>query len=490
MKKAKSGTMKRIVIIGAGPGGICAGIKLKEAGHDAFTIVEQTDGVGGTWRRNTYPGCRCDVPSVLYSFSFAQKPDWEARYAPQPEILAYLEELADTHGLAPHLRLNTRVTGADWDDARNLWHVTLDDGQTLEAEVLISAVGLFNEPNIPALPGLERFSGPVMHSAQWRHDLPLEGRRIAVIGSAASAVQLVPEIAPIAGELTVFQRTPNHVRGREADYTPEEQAAMADPARLQAERAQVYGWVDAMCKMKDTALLEQAEQDCAENAALVANAETRRRLAPDFAFGGKRPLVSSDWYPAFNRANVRLVDEAIAAIEPDAVVTADGVRHVADLLILATGFQTTRFLSAIPVTGRGGRALGDVWAEGARAYLGIAVSGFPNLFMLYGPNTNNGSILHNIECQVAYALRHIRRMEDERLAWIDVRPEALDSYNEKLQRDIAAIPAWNAGVQGYYRAQSGLNVTQWPHGMDEYRTLTTTPDDAAFESRAMTLAPT
>ncbi len=478
--------MKRILIVGAGPGGICAGIKLKEAGHDAFTIVEQADGVGGTWRHNTYPGCRCDVPSVLYSFSFAQKADWQSRYATQPEILAYLEELAAQHGLGPHLRLGTRVEGAVWDEAQSLWRVSLSDGETLEAEVLVSAVGLFNEPNIPALPGLDSFAGPVMHSARWHHDVPLAGRRIAVIGSAASAVQFVPEIAPMAGKLTVFQRTPNHVRAREADYTPEEQAAIsADPALLQAERTRVAQWVDAMCKMQDTALLDFAAAECAQNASTVADEETRRHLSPAFAFGGKRPLVSSDWFPAFNRPNVHLVTEAITRIEPDGLVTADGGHHPADVLILATGFQTTRFLSAVPVRGRGGQRLDEVWAQGARAYLGITVSGFPNLFMLYGPNTNNGSILANIECQVAYFLRHLARMERDDLAWIDLRHEVLDAYNANLQREIAAIAPWNADVAGYYRADSGLNVTQWPDGMQRYKDMTSAPDDAAYECGAM-----
>lgn len=475
--------MKRILIIGAGPGGICAGIKLKEAGHDAFVIVEQADGVGGTWRHNTYPGCRCDVPSVLYSFSFALKPDWESRYATQPEILAYLEDLAERSGLGPHLRLNTRVAGAEWDAERCLWRVALGDGTTEEAEVLVSAVGLFNEPNVPAIPGLDSFAGPVMHSARWDHDIPLAGRRIAVIGSAASAVQLVPEVAEVAGELTVYQRTPNYVRAREANYTAEERAAIsADPDLLLAERAQVAEWVDAMCKMKNAALLDQAAADCAQNASVVADEDTRRRLSPSYPFGGKRPLVSSDWFPAFNRPNVHLVTDAIARIEPDAVVTQDGTRREADVIVLATGFQTTRFLSTIPVRGRDGRRLDEAWADGARAYLGITVSGFPNLFMLYGPNTNNGPILTNIEAQVAYFLRHLARMEREGLAWIDVRSDALDAYNEELQRDIAAIPAWNVDVSGYYRTENGLVVTQWPHGSGDYREVTGRPDDGAYET--------
>lgn len=474
--------MKRIVIVGAGPGGICTGIKLKEAGYDSFTIVEQADGVGGTWRHNRYPGCRCDVPSVLYSFSFAQKPDWQSRYATQPEILAYMEELAEQNGLLPHTRFNTRVTGAHWDDARALWQVVLDSGEMLEAEVLVSAIGLFNEPSIPALAGLDSFPGAVMHSARWNPDVTLEGRNIAVIGSAASAVQLVPEVAKVAGHLTIYQRTPNYVRAREADYTPQEQAEIsANPALMHEERTRVTQWVDAMCKMQDTALLDFAAGDCVENARVVVDEGVRQRLSPAYAFGGKRPLVSSDWFPTFNRDNVELVTGPIARIESDAVVMADGTRRQADVLILATGFQTTRFLSVIPVTGRDGRTLDEAWRDGARAYLGMTTSGFPNLFMLYGPNTNNGSILHNIECQANYVVRHLRWMERENVAAIDIRPDVLAAYNDEIQRKIAAIPAWNADVAGYYRADNGLNVTQWPDGMQHYREVTSVLDPAVYE---------
>lgn len=475
--------MKRVVIIGAGPGGICTGIKLKEAGFDSFTIVEQANGVGGTWRNNTYPGCRCDVPSVLYSFSFAQKPDWQSRYATQGEILGYMEDLAEEYGLMPHVRLNTRFTGATWDDRRSLWRVALDDGQILEAEVLVSAIGLFNEPNVPAIDGLDSFAGPVMHSARWQHDVALDGRNVAVIGSAASAVQLVPEVAKVAGSLTVYQRTPNYVSAREADYTPEEQAAVSsDLTLMHAERERVAGWIDAMCKMQDTELLDFAAGECAKNAQQVEDEDTRERLTPRYVFGAKRGLVSSDWYPTFNRETVTLVTDAIARIEPDGVVAADGTHRAADVVILATGFQTTRFLAVVPVSGRNGVKLDQVWRDGARAHLGMTVSGFPNLFMLYGPNTNNGSILHNIECQSAYVVRHLEWMERDNLAWIDIRPEVLDAYNVEIQRKIGAIPAWNAGVSGYYRTEDGLNVTQWPDGMQYYQDVTSGLDTAAYET--------
>lgn len=476
--------MKRVAIIGAGPGGICAGIKLKQAGYDDFVIIEKADGVGGTWRHNIYPGCRCDVPSSLYSFSFAIKTDWTERYAPQPEILAYLETLVERWGLAPHLRLGTEAQSAAWDDEGAYWTLKLSDGTQIEADVLISAVGLFNEPAMPNIPGLAEFGGDIMHSARWNHSIVLADRKVAVIGSAASAVQFVPEIAPYVRHLQIYQRTPNHVRPRE-EYTAEERTRLiGNEQAMRDDRSQVYGWVDAICALQDPALLAQGQQDCDDALSVVANPQTRVRLRPDFMFGSKRPLVSSDWYQTFNRPNVELVTAAIDRVTGSTIVTADGAARECDVIILATGFETTRFLSIIDVTGRNGRRLDDAWRNGARAYRGITVSGFPNLFMLYGPNTNNGSILFNIEQQTDYVVRHLERMDRDGLKWIDLHQEALDRYNERLQDDIASVSPWQGDVHGYYRAKSGLNVTQWPHGMTRYEQEVSKADFDAYETPA------
>jgi cation diffusion facilitator CzcD-associated flavoprotein CzcO len=474
----------RIGIIGAGPGGICAGIRLKQAGYEDFVILEQAPRVGGTWWHNSYPGCACDVPSHLYSFSFATQTDWPQPYGTQPEVHAYLEDCVERFGLTPHIMLETRVTAARWDDALAKWHVTTDGGETLTVDVLVGALGLFNLPVYPDIPGLDRFAGTVFHSARWNHDHDLAGEAVAVIGSAASAVQFVPKIAPIVGRLDVYQRTPNWVRPRDDAYTPEQRERFrTDPAAAAQERQTIWGWINAIQGLRDPEMLRESTEVCLQNMTVVADPETRRKLKPDYPFGGKRPLISNDWYPTFNRANVALITDQIAEITADAVVTADGTARAVDTIILATGFDTTRFLSAIPVTGRNGLNLQDAWSTAPEAYKGITVSGFPNLFMLYGPNTNNGSIIFQIECQVDYLLRHIDRMDATRLAWIDVKPEAMAAYNLELQSDLDQVEVWNSGsCRDYYRGASGRIVTQWPHGMDRYRDMTSAPDEDAYEA--------
>jgi cation diffusion facilitator CzcD-associated flavoprotein CzcO len=473
----------RIAIIGAGPGGICAGFRLKEAGYDDFVILEQAPAIGGTWWHNSYPGCACDVPSHLYSFSFATKMDWPHPYGTQPEVHAYLEDCVERFGLSSHIRLETRVESARWDEAAAKWHLATSSGDPVIADVVIGAVGLFNLPAYPQIPGLDRFAGTVFHSARWNHDHDLAGEAIAVIGSAASAVQFVPKIAPTVGRLDIYQRTPNWVRPREETYTPVQlERFRTDPAACAEERETIWGWVNAIQTLSDAAMLQESTEVCLQNIAVVDDLETRRKLTPDYPFGSKRVLISNDWYPIFNRANVRLVTDSIAEITRDAIVTADGTVRTVDTIILATGFDTTRFLSAIPVTGRNGLSLNRAWSVAPEAYLGITVSDFPNLFMLYGPNTNNGSIIFQIECQVDYALRHIRRMGDERLAWINVKPAAMAAFNRQLQQDLGRVTVWNTGTsRDYYRAPSGRIVTQWPHGMDRYREMTSAPDDDAYE---------
>jgi len=483
--------MRRTIIIGAGPGGICAGKRLKDAGYDDFLILEQAAGLGGTWFHNSYPGCRCDVPSHLYSFSFAPKPDWSEPYASQDEIRAYLEECAEVFGLHPHLRLNTRVAAASYDEATATWTLTTADGEFLSADFVISAVGLFNLPAYPQIPGLDTFTGPVVHSARWDHRLDLDGKAIGVIGSAASAVQIVPEIARIAGSLTVYQRTANHVGPRQMQFSEEFlQACKADPAAaVKAERQRISDWIDAVCTMDKPDVMAMMAAACAENLSQVEDPEVRHKLTPDHPFGSKRGLVSSDWYPTFNRPNVTLMTEPIDHITASAIVTKDGQSHPTEVIILATGFQTTRFLSVIPVTGRAGVRLDDAWAGGAQAYLGITVAGFPNLFMLYGPNTNNGSIINNIECQVNYILRKMQEMERHRLQWIDIKPEAMAAYNAGLQADLAKVGVWQSGVRDYYRSESGLIVTQWPHSMMRYTTETERSDLPAYNAAALPDAP-
>jgi cyclohexanone monooxygenase len=474
---------RRVAIIGAGPGGICTGVRLLEAGYHDFVILEKAPGIGGTWFHNRYPGAECDIKSHLYSFSFALNPEWSRRYARQPEIKAYLEACVQRFGLEPHLRLSTEVHSARWDETTSTWRLTVGDGEVVEADVVVSAIGMFGAAVAPDIPGLDRFRGTLFHSARWHDDHDLSGETVAVIGSAASAVQLVPEIAPIVGQLYLYQRSANWVLPKEdGHFTPEQLAHFrASPDAVTAERDAVFGTVDKTITFSDPKLLAGAEEAGLRNLDVVEDPEVRRKLTPDVPWGCQRPLASNVYYPTFNRSNVELVVEPITEVTEDAVITDDGRARRVDTIILATGFATTKFLGALNVVGRDGVHITEAWADGPQAYLGITTTGFPNLFMLYGPNTNNGSIIYMIECQVDYVMQVLQRMDDDDLASIDVKREVMDDYNEALQHALARVDVWQAGCNGYYRVPSGRIVTQWPHSMTEYRARTERPDFDVFD---------
>ena len=386
---------KRIAIIGAGPGGLCMGKRLLDEGFDNFVILERGDGVGGTWNFNRYPGCECDIPSALYSFSFAVKPDWSKPYGTQPEILTYMQDVAERYDLLKHCRFGMAVTAATWDHSSAQWTLTLADATTVTADVVVSAIGMFNGLSWPTIDGLDAFTGTMFHSGQWDFNHDLTDRRVAVIGSAASAVQIVPEIVEVAGQVHLFQRTANWVLPKIDTVFTEEQLRgfRADPTPILAFRAEVE---DNVNKGMTFAFPElNAEREAIVLAAIdgVADPEVRRKLVPDHPFGCKRPLASNVYYPAFNRPNLELVTDPIDRITAHSVITADGTEREVDTIILATGYTASRYLQALDVVGRDGRHIAEAWADGAQAYLGITTAGFPNLFMLYGPNTNNGSIL-------------------------------------------------------------------------------------------------
>ena len=483
-------TTTRIAIIGAGHSGICMGMQLKRAGIDDFLILEKGATLGGTWRDNTYPGASCDAPSFLYSFSFAQKTDWSRRFAWQSELLAYSVQCAVQSGLLPHCRFNAEVTAARFDEARNLWRIELAGGEVVEAQFLVTGVGQLHRPAVPAIPGREAFAGAQFHSARWDHGVDLAGKRIVVIGNAASAVQFVPQIAPLASQLTIFQRSANWLMPRNDHlYSPRVQRAMTRWPWL-AKALHDFQWF-FFGELQLTPLMKQVRivqwlatlRSKAHLRRQVKDPALRAKLVPDYPIGAKRVLFNDDYYPTLGRANVRLVTDAVERIEPDAVRSKGGERFAADVIIYATGFHATDFLAPMSVTGAGGRDLRQEWQHGAHAYLGVTVSGFPNLFMLYGPNTNLGhnSILVMIEAQVGYIIDAIRQMDAGGVRRLDVKRPVMEEYNRWLQGDLARS-VWAADKQSWYKLADGTITNNWPHSTIRYRRLLRRADLAAYET--------
>ncbi|MGI4812187.1 MAG: flavin-containing monooxygenase [Janthinobacterium lividum] len=474
----------RIAIVGAGPGGLCMAIKLLAAGFDDLVLLEREAEVGGTWVNNRYPGLACDVPSVLYSFSFEQKPDWTRSFARQAEIKIYMRHVAEKYGVMPYVRFNTRVQSARWDAAHAHWCLNTDNGETVSAEIFISALGMFNQIQWPQIPGLDDFDGQILHTALWPEGTMLHDRCVAVVGSAASAVQLIPEVAREARRLSVFQRTANWVMPKEEVVYDD--AALAelrrDPARAIQARAEHQALLEARIVFDKPELLAKAEQAGLQNLAAVNDPLTREKLKPTVPLGAQRPLYSNDYYSSFNLPHVELVSEPIERLTARGIQTRDGMLREVDTLILATGYAANKFLSVIDVTGRDGLHIKQAWEDGPQAYLGITTSGFPNLFMVYGPNTNNGSILTMIEHQANYIVARLQEMRARALDWIDVRRDVMDRYNEDVQRAIQAVAPWRTLGSKYYRAASGRVVTQWPHNMAAYEALTTAGSLDTFET--------
>jgi len=483
--KNAEGRDLKIAIMGAGPGGLCMGIKLREAGFENFVILERSSQVGGTWNNNRYPGCACDIPSHLYSFSFEVKRDWSKPYAPQPEILEYMEGIADQYGLLPFCRFNNAVKRAVWEDAQARWSIQLESGETVEADILVSAIGMFNSIVSPDIAGLDDFEGTLFHSARWNWEHSLEGQTVGVIGAAASAVQLVPEVAKVAAQVHVFQRSANWVLPKEDEPYTEEQLEhfRNDPTAAQQVRDAIFDGIETGQAFHDGAIREEIEETVRQAIGVVTDPEVREKLVPTHMWGCKRPLFSNDYYSAFNRSNLELVTESIDRITADSIVTADGKERQIDTLVLATGFSSIEFLSAIEVTGRNGLDLQDAWKDGAQAYMGMTTAGFPNLFMLYGPNTNQGSLITMIEWQVDHIVKHIQRIERAGLAWIDVKADLQAAYNVQIQKDIEAVEPWMDGCNGYYRSASGRVVTQWPKNMTAFKEMIADLDPEAYETQ-------
>lgn len=480
----------KIAILGAGAGGLCMGVQLHKAGFRDFTLFEKSDGVAGTWHDNTYPGAACDVPSHLYSFSFEPKSDWTRKFSPQEEIRRYFQGVADKWGLPARTRFGAEVTSASFDERQGQWRLRTRAGEEHTADVLVSGLGQLNRPRIPDFPGLASFEGASWHSARWNHDFDLAGKRVAVIGNAASALQFIPPVAAKAGRLHVFQRSPNYVIPRfDRDFTEREKRAFAKlPALRRLYRAWIWGRLEAnFFAFTDGSRLSRLVRKGALQylEAMVADPALRAALTPDYPVGCKRLLISDDYFQALVRPHVELVTDPIERIEPRGVVTRDGARREVDAIVFATGFDTTSFLAPLEIEGRGGAKLREAWKDGAEAYLGVAVAGFPNLFLLYGPNTNLGhnSILFMIECQVRYAIRCIEELGRRGLAWLDVRRDAMDRYNAEVQEALRAT-AWNASCGSWYKTESGKITNNWKGFTTEYWWRTRRPDFAAFERRA------
>lgn len=476
----------RIAIIGAGPGGICMGIKLKQAGFDDFVILEKGTALGGTWYHNRYPGCECDIPSHLYSFSFEIKPDWTKPYARQPEILEYLEGCAQKYALAPHFSFGSEVRRLSWDDDASLWHIELASGQTLQANVVVSAIGMFNALVYPEIEGLDSYQGTSFHSARWNWDHELRGKTVGVIGSAASAVQFVPEIVQEAAQVHLFQRTANWVLPKEDEPYSEEQLEhfRAHPEAAEHMRNEIFAGTDRGEAFKNPVERAKYEEAGRQALTIVEDPVVRDKLTPTHIWGCKRPLFANNYYQTFNLPNLELVTEGIERVTPRGVVTTDGTERAVDTLVLATGFDATKYLSVLDVTGRNDLHIQKAWEDGAQAYRGITTAGFPNLFMLYGPNINMGSLITMIEWQTVHIVKHLERIVGERLAWIDVKTEPMREYNVKVQEDIHSIEAWSSptSCNTYYRAPSGRVVTQWPHTMGRYRDSIEEPEFDVYEA--------
>ena len=473
---------RRIVVIGAGPGGICSGHYLRQAGYENFTIFERDGDVGGTWQRNRYPGLACDVWSHVYCFTFALNPGWSRSYAAQPEILEYMRRTVTDLDLWPHIRLNTGIASAAWDDEQGLWRVTTEAGEEIEADAVISAQGMFGELKYPDIEGRDSFEGVAMHTGAWDGSVELTGKRIAVIGSAASAVQSVPEIAKAAGQLHVFQRSANWVLPKEdVEHTDEQLEQFLDPAELQAYHDGIMTFLGPSAPFSNPEINAIAEWVAACAIEVVEDPDVRAKLTPSTPWGCLRPLFSNDYYPTFNRPNVELVTDPIVRITPTGVVTADGVERDVDVVVFATGYEVDKFASRIPITGRGGLALSEAWADGAVAHLGVTTSGFPNLFMLYGPNTNQGSLIPMIEYEAQYAVKALQAMDAAGIDWVDVKPEVMAAYNEELQAAIDGVEVWKGGCSHYYLSESGRMVTQYPWSMYTFKESVAEVDLDDFE---------
>ncbi|MGY4711849.1 flavin-containing monooxygenase [Mycolicibacterium sp. CBM1] len=477
-------------IIGAGPGGIALGIFLRKAGFHDFTIFDREDGVGGTWRINSYPGLACDVKSHLYSYSFDLNPDWSRLWPGQPELLDYFERSADRHGVRPHLRLNTEITSAHWNAGQRSWTLTTSAGQQHTFDIVISAVGMFTRPLLPDLEEQEPFTGTLMHTAQWDHSVDLTGARVAVLGTGSTASQLLPEVAKVAETVYSVQRSPTWVLPKPDRPYTERERWLFRRIPLAKKLYRIRLWLRSEANI---AVIENGSDKTQEfkNISLrfleseVDDPQLRARLTPDHPLGCKRLVFAADYLSTLAQPHVQVVASPARALRARSLVTEDGSELDVDVVLCATGYAATDYLGQIDVVGEGGRSLHDTWRDGAFAYLGMAVPGFPNFFLLYGPNTNVGSnsVLFVLEAQARYIVRALKHLRRNRYRYIAVRAETTAQFLADIDRWMEGT-VWTTRCSNYFRAPNGRVVTQWPRSARAFWAMT-----RRFRSRDYTFTP-
>ena len=474
-----------VCVIGSGFSGLGMGIHLKREGRRSFVILEKAGAVGGTWRENTYPGCACDVSSHLYSFSFAPKPDWSRMYPTQPEIRDYLEACATKFGVRENMRFHTRVDRADYDAVARVWRVKTASGSTIAARALVSGMGGLHKPLLPDVPGLDKFKGPAFHSAQWNHGVDLAGKTVAVIGTGASAIQFVPKIQPLAKKLMLFQRTPPWILPKRDPEMSGWMKSMfaAAPATQEALRRFVWARNEVLGLGFINAKGEHPGEKIARDhfAAQVPDAALREKLTPTYKLGCKRVLISNDYLPAVSQSNVELVTQNVQRVAAEGVVTSDGSIHEADVLIYATGFKAMDVLNPTVITGRDGRVLNDDWKSHPEAFLGITVSGYPNFFMMMGPNTGLGhnSMIFMIESQIQYIMDALRLLDGRGVRAMDVKADRQKTFNAELVERLGGT-VWTSGCRSWYMSADGKNPAIWPGLTGEYRRRTRKVDEEDY----------
>jgi cation diffusion facilitator CzcD-associated flavoprotein CzcO len=467
---------RSVAIVGGGFGGVGAAVMLKREGYEDVAVFEKGERVGGVWHHNTYPGAACDIPSHLYEYSFAPN-RWSRRYAPQAEIQAYVEGVARRFGVLDKVRTGTEVKSAAWDDARGKWLLETSAGPH-EADVLVTACGQLSVPSTPSIPGLEDFEGPAFHTAEWRHDVDLAGKRVAVLGTGCSAIQVVPAIQPTVAQLDVYQRSPGWTLPKmDFEYSARAHAiSRRFPALRRLDRASVFAFQEFAAaalthKRWLLPILRAVGRRQIDSA--ISDPELRRKVTPSDEFGCKRIMLTDEWYPTLTEPNVELVAERIEAITASGIRDAVGVERPADAIVLATGFASHDFVAPMEIAGRDGRSLSEEWGEVARAYLGLSVPSFPNMFLLYGPNTNggSGSVVNTLECGIGHVLAALGEMERAGADRIEVKPEAAATFDRELRAALEKT-VWHSGCSNWYVDENGNDPSNWPWTWTAYRRRT------------------